>query len=134
VLSLSKQLGIGTFPVPASAAPGPTFARFRFSSAGGLSYTGLAPDGEVEDYYVIIEEPLDFGDAPDPTYPTLSVSNGARHLISPNLFLGATVDAEFLVLSLSKQRASPIRPPWGTTTLVLSLSKQRQRARRRGLC
>jgi hypothetical protein len=54
VLSLSKQLGIGTFPVPASAAPGPTFARFRFSSAGGLSYTGLAPDGEVEDYYVII--------------------------------------------------------------------------------
>jgi hypothetical protein len=95
VLSLSKQLGIGTFPVPASAAPGPTFARFRFSSAGGLSYTGLAPDGEVEDYYVIIEEPLDFGDAPDPTYPTLSVSNGARHLISPNLFLGATVDAEF---------------------------------------
>ncbi len=37
---------------------------------------------------------LDFGDAPDPTYPTLSVSNGARHRIFPGFFLGATVDAE----------------------------------------
>jgi len=33
----------------------PTFARFRFSSVGGLSYTGWAPDGEVEDYEVAIE-------------------------------------------------------------------------------
>jgi len=37
---------------------------------------------------------LDFGDAPDPTYPTLLASNGARHIISPNLYLGATVDPE----------------------------------------
>ena len=28
----------------------PTFARFRLSSAGGLTPTGEAPDGEVEDY------------------------------------------------------------------------------------
>lgn len=27
-----------------------TFARFRISTAGGLSYDGLALDGEVEDY------------------------------------------------------------------------------------
>ena len=37
---------------------------------------------------------LDFGDAEDPTYPTLLATNGARHLISPNLYLGSTVDAE----------------------------------------
>jgi len=36
---------------------------------------------------------LDFGDAPDPTYPTLLASNGARHaIIGP--FLGASVDGE----------------------------------------
>ena len=38
--------------VPASALPGPTFARFRYNSGGGLTFTGLATDGEVEDYQV----------------------------------------------------------------------------------
>ncbi len=36
---------------------------------------------------------IDFGDAPDPTYPTRLASNGARHQIS-NLFLGSLVDGE----------------------------------------
>lgn len=37
--------------VPVSAVPGTTaYARFRFSSQTGLAPTGLAPDGEVEDY------------------------------------------------------------------------------------
>ncbi|MBM4461658.1 MAG: hypothetical protein FJ011_28525, partial [Chloroflexi bacterium] len=83
-----------TFAVPVAASPGASFARFRFSTQAGLSYIGLAPDGEVEDYAVTIAEPLDFGDAPDPTYPTLLASNAARHVIVPGFFLGATVDAE----------------------------------------
>ena len=37
---------------------------------------------------------LDFGDAPDPKYPTLLVNNGARHLIQPGFHLGALVDSE----------------------------------------
>jgi hypothetical protein len=32
-----------------------TYARFRLSSTGGLSYTGVAQDGEVEDYEVNIQ-------------------------------------------------------------------------------
>jgi hypothetical protein len=36
--------------VPSTASLGCTYARFRFSSATGLSYDGEAPDGEVEDY------------------------------------------------------------------------------------
>ena len=36
----------------------------------------------------------DFGDAPDPTYPTLLANNGARHVIVPGVFLGQGVDAE----------------------------------------
>ena len=74
---------------------GDTYARFRFSSVGGLSPTGLANDGEVEDYRVTIEDPqLDFGDAPDFTYHTTLANDGARHVIVPGFQLGASVDAE----------------------------------------
>lgn len=41
-----------SFDVPDEALPGTTFARFRFSTRGLLSYDGLAADGEVEDYAV----------------------------------------------------------------------------------
>ncbi len=37
--------------------------------------------------------PYDYGDAPDPLYPTLLANNGARHEIS-NLYLGAGVDTD----------------------------------------
>src|SRR5262249_58125089 len=46
-----------TFAVPADAAQGATFARFRLSSAGGLTATGGAADGEVEDHLVVIGAP-----------------------------------------------------------------------------
>ncbi|MBU2691779.1 MAG: choice-of-anchor D domain-containing protein, partial [Candidatus Eisenbacteria bacterium] len=36
----------------------------------------------------------DFGDAPDPAYPTLLANNGARHLIDPDVYLGTQIDAE----------------------------------------
>ena len=42
------------------------------------------------------EVPLtdDFGDAPDPTYPTLLGNNGARHTVVPGYMLGNLIDAE----------------------------------------
>ncbi len=44
--------------IPVSATLGATYARFRLSTAGGLSPTGFADDGEVEDYMVtIVPEP-----------------------------------------------------------------------------
>jgi len=98
---LSKYINI-----PASAKLGNTYARFRISSQNNLSYTGLAGDGEVEDYELVIladstEDPhenLDFGDAPDspesPEYPTLLANNGARHIIKPGFYLGTGVDGE----------------------------------------
>ena len=36
---------------------------------------------------------MDFGDAPDPTYPTLLATNGARHMLGGN-FLGTQIDTE----------------------------------------
>jgi hypothetical protein len=54
--SVSVQAGANqlTFSIPAATGPGVTFARFRFGSEGGLAPTGLAIDGEVEDYRVEI--------------------------------------------------------------------------------
>ncbi len=43
-----------TFAVPADAHGGQTYARFRVSSRGGLLPTGMASDGEVEDYAIEI--------------------------------------------------------------------------------
>ena len=41
--------------LPEGGVAGETYARFRFSSVEGLSYKGLAPDGEVEDYQVLLQ-------------------------------------------------------------------------------
>ena len=93
--ALAAGSNVLTFSVPATAALGQTFARFRFSSTGGLTFKAPADDGEVEDYSVTIQCPaIDYGDAPDPTYPTLAASLGARHAIVPGFYLGGRVDRE----------------------------------------
>jgi hypothetical protein len=84
------------FNVPGNVS-GLTFSRFRFSTSQGLGFTGTAPDGEVEDYAFPIEpqpDEFDWGDAPDPTYPTWSANIGASHRIDGITFLGMQIDAE----------------------------------------
>ncbi len=57
--SQSVQAGANLlqFSVPCDAVPfQPVYARFRFSSAGGLTPLGTAPDGEVEDYLVQLNQ------------------------------------------------------------------------------
>ena len=80
------------FSIPCTASVGPSYARFRLSSAGNLAPTGSANDGEVEDY-VVNTQGLDFSDAPD-TYHTVLASDGARHVVVPGFSLGATIDNE----------------------------------------
>jgi len=41
-----------------------------------------------------ITYPDDYGDAPDPTYPTLAGSGGASHTIVPGVYLGSSVDGD----------------------------------------
>ncbi len=60
--SLVAGPNVLTFAVPPGATTSPTFARFRFSSAGVNSYVGLAMDGEVEDYRVGIASMAVIGD------------------------------------------------------------------------
>lgn len=61
-----------SFIVPAGARPGDTAARFRLSSAGGLTPTGAAPDGEVEDYFVMVVDGDATGGAAVEVRPTAS--------------------------------------------------------------
>ena len=105
-MPLAPGANVLTFPVPLAALPGPAGSRWRYSTAGGLPFTGPAPDGEVEDHLLHIGQMLaDWGDAPDPPYPTLAGSNGAFHLPgNPQLFLGAGVDLE--------PNGQPMGPPF----------------------
>jgi hypothetical protein len=48
------------------------------------------PDDDAERFPVL----ADFGDAPDPSYPTLLANNGAHHIIIPGFHLGVAVDPE----------------------------------------
>jgi hypothetical protein len=57
--ALTRGVNRLSFPVPATAVSGWTFARFRFSTRGLLSSYGPAEDGEVEDYCVQIVESFD---------------------------------------------------------------------------
>jgi len=44
--------------IPSSAITDTTYARFRFSTTSGLNFNGLANDGEVEDYRIVIWDPV----------------------------------------------------------------------------
>jgi hypothetical protein len=106
------------FTVPVTATPGTiTFARCRLSSFGNLSPTGMAVDGEVEDYQVWIDYPptqqYDWGDAPDGPYPTWNANSGANHQIVTGFFLGASVDAEQDGQPNSTATGDDINPPAG---------------------
>lgn len=81
-----------SFAVPCTAVESPTYARFRLSTTGGLTPTGTATDGEVEDYAVNVGD-VDFGDAPD-TYGTTVGANGPNHGTVAGFTLGATEDSE----------------------------------------
>ena len=43
---------------------------------------------------LLISDSADFGDAPDPGYPTLLASGGAAHHLVPTIYLGSQIDAE----------------------------------------
>jgi hypothetical protein len=83
-----------SFVVPVDAITGDLYSRFRYSTDTGTSGTptGIAADGEVEDYLVRVEA-ADLGDLPDGLYPTTYSNNGAAHIIDGTR-LGVIVDAE----------------------------------------
>lgn len=80
----------------------------NFGSTGSFEYSSLTlgdhivtfgvwdNDGEFaeEQFDLTVTDQVDFGDAPDPGYPTLLASNGARHVNDGVTFLGSAIDNE----------------------------------------
>ncbi len=52
------------------------------------------PDFGLVTYTIFLGSALDYGDAPDPTFPTLTASTGAAHQIKANVQLGLTNGAD----------------------------------------
>jgi len=52
-------------------------------------------ESENSNVAAILDFVMDFGDAPDPTYPTLAANSGAFHLMDGATYLGLTIDPEF---------------------------------------
>ena len=120
----------GTHPIavtpPTGSVIGPTFARFRISSAGGLSPIGGAPDGEVEDHEVIIDpgfepEPSKWVQGPDLSREGMDVYATAPLILADDFeckYEGAITN---IVVwgSWYKDRLPPQGP--GNVTFVLSI-------------
>ena len=91
------SVNVLAFVVPPTATVGQTYSRWRVNATGGVGPFGFGGFGEVEDYLNRVDHApppkLDYGDAPD-TYGTTFGANGARHNASPNIRLGAAIDAE----------------------------------------
>jgi hypothetical protein len=69
---LSEGWNTLNIPVPANAAVGNSYMRFRFDTQGGCDYYGLVDNGEVEDYRVSIY-PEDWGFVINPVIHTIIV-------------------------------------------------------------
>lgn len=103
------------FAVPLDAELGTTFARFRCDSVGGLSPTGLAADGEVEDYALTLEPSAELAvsisDGPDPVVQGgrlsyfVSVTNSGG-LEATGVLLTDTLDAEVIYVGASSPACS----------------------------
>ncbi|WP_315861165.1 beta strand repeat-containing protein [Anatilimnocola floriformis] len=76
-LDVVAGANVVTFTVPSTAVVGGSFARFRISTSGSALPTGLADDGEVEDYAVTIAA------AP-------SVADGTSQLVGRTLVINGT--------------------------------------------
>ncbi len=97
-LALTAGLNAITFPVPAAAPPGTTSARFRCTTTGKVGVTGVAPDGEVEDYQVTVGAKA---------VPTVAITAHTPEPSAP----GQPVSVSFTVSSGGAQ-------PTGTVTVI----------------
>ncbi|PAY21124.1 hypothetical protein CKO51_02185 [Rhodopirellula sp. SM50] len=77
--------------LPAVAVGQPIQLRWRMASNGDFFNGGWRVDTIS---LCAPQASMDYGDAPDPSYPTLQSSNGASHLVGGPLYLGSAVDAE----------------------------------------
>ncbi len=100
-----------SFVVPGDAVVAPqTFARFRISSAGGLSVVGATADGEVEDYAVAVGPVLSV------TLPAGAWETDGVLADAGTVTISGTLDTD-LVVSLTSDDSGELVVP-ATATIV----------------
>ena len=75
--------------VPGGTAEISTYARFRFCTMAGVSFTGEAPDGEVEDYMVTLDDQTGINIARDNTSKIELFPNPASDIMHIRIREGA---------------------------------------------
>lgn len=93
--SLVQGVNAVGFTTPVIITGGAAFARLRFSSDSGLPPTGLASDGEVEDYQVVLNSPPQAGADTLQRYP----SQGVKVLVETLLANDSDADGDALTLA-----------------------------------
>jgi len=82
-----------SFNIPPDAVVDTLYLRSRLSDQQNIGPTGSGGDGEVEDYFIVLEG-RDYGDAPDDgtifRYETMGATTGASHKILNGFQLGNT--------------------------------------------
>ncbi len=111
-IPLNPGHNILNFTAPSSIASGSaTYTRFRFSTAPGLQFFGQAPDGEVEDYQLMLGAPLT-GDVfidPDPTMTLV------QNEISMAMVPGEGFDPPSLLIAAYNDEPFPGGPGMGVS-------------------
>lgn len=99
-----------SFPVPNNIPVGmQTFARFRMSFQSGLNFAGFAPDGEVEDYQLILGTPVMNDMIIDPN-PCLTLT---QNEISLAMVPGELFDPPALLIAAYNDEPFPGGPALG---------------------
>ena len=100
LLNLSLVALLGTIPLAGGQTPELDLDRVTELLDAGIDLN-LPNIPGIPDFPDIpqIAQQFDYGDAPDPSYPTLHANDGARHLVAPSadgflLTLGSRIDSE----------------------------------------
>ena len=100
LLNLSLVALLGTIPIAGGQTPELDLDRVTELLDAGINVEIPEIPGipDIPDIPSIAQQ-FDYGDAPDPSYPTLHANDGARHLVAPSadgflLTLGSRIDTE----------------------------------------
>ncbi|EDL61943.1 putative lipoprotein [Gimesia maris DSM 8797] len=102
-----------SFVVPPTVAVANIAARFRLSSAGGLSATGKAADGEVEDYLVTVLPQGSTGLLPDPNRPGQTALFITGTQANDNIFLSQTSGTNIIMVRINGVNLGEYTPTGG---------------------
>lgn len=102
-----------SFVVPPGVVVGNIAARFRLSSAGGLTTTGKAADGEVEDYLVSVLPQGFTGLLPDPNRPGQTALFITGTQASDNIFVSQTYGTNIIQVRINGVNLGEFIPTGG---------------------